>query len=92
MRFVIDDKEAFLFADFLSMYLRSIFDDRSQDRDRVHLSPKVIARRELILIARLNYISSAALTRVRGLIGHGMSFITFSRLNRRLKEVLRSRV
>lgn len=31
MRFVIDDKEAFLFADFLSMYLRGIFDDRSQD-------------------------------------------------------------
>jgi hypothetical protein len=37
---------------------------------------KVIERRELVLIAQLNYIGSAASTRVRELTGLGMSFFS----------------
>jgi|GEM_PF-1862081 hypothetical protein len=58
--------------------------------DHVHfVRPKVIARRELVLIARLNYIGSAVSTRVTELTELGTSFITFNAQNRRLIGVLR---
>ena len=65
----------------LTFYIESIFDGRSQDWRLCSLLSllKVIARRELILIARLDYIGSAVPTRVRELTGLGTSFITFLR-------------
>ena len=75
MRLVIDDERLYS----LAFYIESIFDERSQDWRLCSLLSllKVIARRELVLIARLNYVSSAVPTRVRELLG--TSFMTFLR-------------
>jgi len=77
VRLVIDDERLYS----LAFYIESIFDERSQDWRLCSLLSllKVIARRELVLIARLNHVGSAVPTRVRELTGLGTSFMTFLR-------------